>query len=60
LETIDKGKKDMLELLELLFEDPTSDVSIEEFEVIVKSIHEYFAAIFCEALLVVKVLFALA
>ena len=54
-----KSKKDVLELLESLLENPTSDVPIEKLEILVESIHEYFAAIFCEALLIVKVLFDL-
>ena len=49
----------MLELFEFLLEDPVSDFPIEQFEIIVQTIHENFAAIICETLLIVEVIFIL-
>ena len=45
LKFFDEKSEDCLKRLEVMFEDPTSDISVEHFEVLVKSFHEDFTVV---------------
>ena len=46
-----------LQLCQVLFEDPSAEEAVEEFEVLVEGLQEQFAALFRDAAVEVAVLF---